>query len=84
MDIGALLYNRADVRHFGPDKAQIDRVCEFGPDVIASRALRNCPVSYDTVAQYGIMCLGWGRDDSYPFFDGPVGRQPQPRRGRTR
>ncbi len=74
MGIGALLYNRADFRHFGPDKAQADWVWNFGPDVTAryaklSSKLPNYSSTLLPAAKYGMMRSGWGKGDSYLLFD---------------
>lgn len=74
MGIGALLYNRADFRYFGPDKAQAAWVWNFGPDVAARYANLNSKLpDYTSTlmpnAKYGIMRSGWGKDDNYLLFD---------------
>lgn len=74
MGIGALLYNRADYRHFGPDKAQADWIWDFGPGVVNRYAQLSSKLPDYTSAllpdaQLGIMRSGWNKDDDYLLFD---------------
>ena len=74
MGIGALLYNRADFRHFGPDKAQADWVWDFGPGVVNRYAQLSSKLpDYTSTllpdAQFGIMRSGWNKNDDYLLFD---------------
>ncbi len=74
LGLGALLYDRPDMRSQAVETAPAAWVWLFGPDVFARYAELPAAVPAFTSillpdAQYIMMRTGWGRDDRYLLFD---------------
>lgn len=74
MSLGALLYDRADMRYLGIDEPSVGWMWLFGPDVL-ERYEKLAPRAPDFAssmlpdAQYCMMRTGWEPDDKYLLFD---------------
>lgn len=74
LGLGALLYNREDMRWLGVDKAQPEWVWLFGPNVVDDyQKLKSMAPTLHSVllpnSKYAVMRTGWKEKDSYLLFD---------------
>ena len=74
MGLGALLYDRPDMRYLAVDKVSAGWVWLFGPDVMERyEALKGAPPAFTSSmlpdAQYCMMRTGWNKDDKCLLFD---------------
>jgi hypothetical protein len=75
MGLGALLYQRGDMRSLAPDRIEADWVWLFGPKVAEDYARTKStpanPASHRmSHVNYMVMRTGWTKSDKYLLFDG--------------
>ncbi len=73
LGIGALLYNRPDMRFLGVDKVPVDWIWQFGPEVIERYAkLPSKPAAPSSyllpISKFAMMRTGWQPEDKYLLF----------------
>jgi len=74
MGMGALLYNRPDMRYLAIDEVDPDWIWMFPPERLAAynRMEKQVPSLRSHImphAKYGVMRTGWKTDDRYLLFD---------------
>jgi len=74
MGVGALLYNRADMRYLAVDEVDPSWIWQFSPEQLASYKTmeKKIPSLHSHImphAKYGVMRTGWKPNDRYLLFD---------------